>query len=1140
VAYYYQTVFDYVGTWNWETANTGTPDDPNAGTPAPNQLFITFNNVTGLATPTSFFSYGHEHADLRIFGGTSTALTRRDIAFDDDNLVYDEFFASQQLAACTPGTQVGQVAFDQVAYGGGVQPPASCPPAPICKAAPGERVCSGAPSKQCHEDADCSPGTCVSTSLGVGGTVGGNPDAIASVVLTGATNLSLTTSALGTSVTFRVVQTNPTLDAVGTVEATDSLGRSCTVPVSFHYRAVPGAISPESPETICTFAENYSFKVNSAPSSPAGTTVCSSHLAACDGVPGLPAGYVHLADNRVLTIRSPIAGAAVQMEMTRGGSFNSDLRLFFSTSADIGATFSSPYADVTTSTTSGSSIIRGTGQWVSVSPPGFSFAPVTTPLSDVNVVAAVAGQAAYAPCANVQTVLSVADANGVSGMQVTVTSPGTGDSELVTLMGSAPYFSGTLTLSSTVGVGSNNGTLFILPTETITATYNDGSPAGSSSAVASTSCTGGDVQYVSNAQIVDTGDNDGIPDNNECVTVDLTIKNNTAAAITNTKVTIVSNNANVDLIPDDHAYYGTVGAGLSAVNPASDRFVFHVNSAVACSDPVNPPVASFTVIITGDGIAGPIALQTFQMSIDLNVGGGTSTYTQNFSANPNWTTGLTSPDNPGCAVTYTNDFHWCAACGNGGGGYGAWVGNSAFGTAGQNYTSVHNSSTLFSPVFTAAGPTTLQFRTAYRTEPAFDSAIVQYQLGAGAWTNLGFTTPAQSASTAGNFCSPIAASTVAWTGTATGTAWTLTNAAAIPSSNGQSLQFRWRLGGDVSVNGTTYGGFGVDDVTVTGLRQFFCEPVRNASAPCCLAPGLLVNNTAVDLNLCVSSGIRIQWPKDPDNWGDGGAGTRTYDVLRNGSPIMTGLAYGTTTFDDATAVAGTTYLYTVRYNNGCGSQITTTGASKADSNNVTCTASDQCHNAGVCAPATGVCSNPPKTNGSGCTDGDLCTQTDTCQSGVCVGGNPIVCSQSDQCHQIGTCTAGVCNNPLQPDGTACDDSVDCTGPDVCTAGSCAGTTNPPGELVNARFNDKTTFAWDSVPNTPVYDILRGSISALPVGPGGGDEICFDNDNVSLLTDATTPGTGQGFFYLVRAANACGQGGYGTQKNLTPRLSTTCP
>ena len=111
--------------------------------------------------------------------------------------------------------------------------------------------------------------------------------------------------------------------------------------------------------------------------------------------------------------------------------------------------------------------------------------------------------------------------------------------------------------------------------------------------------------------------------------------------------------------------------------PLGDRFTFHVTPAVACSDPANPPAAAFTVVITADGLDGAaIALQTFTINLDLDVGGGTTTYTQNFAANPGWTVGVTAPDNPGCTGDrYTNDFHWCAACGNGGGGYGAWVGN---------------------------------------------------------------------------------------------------------------------------------------------------------------------------------------------------------------------------------------------------------------------------------------------------------------------------------------------------------------------------------------------------------------------------------------------------------------------------------
>src|SRR2546425_1273194 len=90
---------------------------------------------------------------------------------------------------------------------------------------------------------------------------------------------------------------------------------------------------------------------------------------------------------------------------------------------------------------------------------------------------------------------------------------------------------------------------------------------------------------------------------------------------------------------------------------------------------------------------------------------------------------------------------------------------------------------------------------------------------------------------------------------------------------------------------------------------------------------------------------------------------------------------------------------------------------------VTCTASDQCHNAGTCDPSTGQCSNPAKADGSACNDGSACTQSDTCQAGVCTGSNPVTCSASDQCHIAGTCDpgTGVCSNPAKTNGTACND-----------------------------------------------------------------------------------------------------------------------
>src|SRR5207245_62435 len=56
-------------------------------------------------------------------------------------------------------------------------------------------------------------------------------------------------------------------------------------------------------------------------------------------------------------------------------------------------------------------------------------------------------------------------------------------------------------------------------------------------------------------------------------------------------------------------------------------------------------------------------------------------------------------------------------------------------------------------------------------------------------------------------------------------------------------------------------------------------------------------------------------------------------------------------------------------------------------NRVAYTAPDQCHAAGACNPATGVCSNPPKPTGAPCDDGNACTRTDTCAAGICVGTN---------------------------------------------------------------------------------------------------------------------------------------------------------
>src|SRR5262249_25455395 len=110
----------------------------------------------------------------------------------------------------------------------------------------------------------------------------------------------------------------------------------------------------------------------------------------------------------------------------------------------------------------------------------------------------------------------------------------------------------------------------------------------------------------------------------------------------------------------------------------------------------------------------------------------------------------------------------------------------------------------------------------------------------------------------------------------------------------------------------------------------------------------------------------------------------------------------------------------------------------AGSNPVTCTALDQCHGTGVCDPASGSCSNPVTANGSACSDGNACPQSDTCQAGACAGTNPVVCTALDQCHLAGACdpASGTCSNPEKANGSACSDDDACTQTDSCQAGAC--------------------------------------------------------------------------------------------------------
>jgi hypothetical protein len=89
--------------------------------------------------------------------------------------------------------------------------------------------------------------------------------------------------------------------------------------------------------------------------------------------------------------------------------------------------------------------------------------------------------------------------------------------------------------------------------------------------------------------------------------------------------------------------------------------------------------------------------------------------------------------------------------------------------------------------------------------------------------------------------------------------------------------------------------------------------------------------------------------------------------------------------------------------------------------------------------ASGSCTG--QTDGTPCSSGNLCIVGQVCLAGVCSAGAPVVCTQLDQCHEAGSCSpaTGLCSSPIQPDGTSCNDGNSCTRADLCLAGFCTGT-----------------------------------------------------------------------------------------------------
>ena len=98
-----------------------------------------------------------------------------------------------------------------------------------------------------------------------------------------------------------------------------------------------------------------------------------------------------------------------------------------------------------------------------------------------------------------------------------------------------------------------------------------------------------------------------------------------------------------------------------------------------------------------------------------------------------------------------------------------------------------------------------------------------------------------------------------------------------------------------------------------------------------------------------------------------------------------------------------------------------------------CASSAPCF-AGTCLPATGDCQFHAAPEGYWCDDGDICSHSDRCKTGHCLG-QAIACDDGNPCTG-GSCKAGKGCGHAQLD-IACDDGQLCTIQDACKEGKCA-------------------------------------------------------------------------------------------------------
>jgi hypothetical protein len=492
---------------------------------------------------------------------------------------------------------------------------------------------------------------------------------------------------------------------------------------------------------------------------------------------------------------------------------------------------------------------------------------------------------------------------------------------------------------------------------------------------------------------------------------------------------------------------------------------------------------------------------------------------------------------------------------------------------------------LDTPAFIMGYGAVLEFDNRYNLESTFDGAVVEIKIGAAAFTDIvtaggSFSAGGYNATISTLFSSPIAGRQ-AWSAASGGFAHTIVNLP--PAAAGQSVILRFRVASDVSLSAASPNGQWIDNVVVHNSvcqpgPPLTCDDANVCTNDSCdpVSGCAHANNTAAcaDGNACTTGdtcrgGVCSGGTSAPSEFivnGDFESGTGTLScgpnpLTRNnwvgtgsaiqytGCPwtasVVTGLGFpgGNAPGTISESFAATPGPGTLSYQHGSDAPTSCSYTVTFAPSNTVVNVNAQLVAAMVAAPTIAVPAGTTSVTfaNPNCSGGSLDLlnfDNVSIQAGVATVLN---------CDDVNGCTDDSCNPALgcvhANNTAACNDGNPCTVGDTCGAGVCVSgptVTSPPETQNVVVAADKATYSWTAAAFATQYDVVRGSTAAFPVGPGGGDEVCFDNLPGTTFNDLTVPAPGAGFWYLSRGENACGIGTFGTQTGGSPRITTTCP